>query len=598
MRMWESVRELTLKSSAPALVYEEGSLIKRAIRDLYNKDIDEVVVSGDDGYREAKDFMRMLMPSHAKTVRPYRDPAPLFAKTGIEAQLDAMFSNHVTLRSGGYLVINPTEALVSIDVNSGRSTREHNIEDTALRTNLEAAEEIARQLRLRDLAGLIVIDFIDMEEKRNNRAVEKKLNECLKDDRARIQVGRISPFGLLEMSRQRIRTGVLESSSVPCPHCAGIGMVRSTPSVALQILRSIEETLIRNAGYNLHVRTRTEVAFYTLNQKRAHLRDLEDRFGVTIAFMADDSLSGSANFAIERGEPATRIEHKSPATGVQIDTVAHIDAEEPEDEPEVAEDVDADETEADGESQASGERRNEENGDRNGRRRRRRRRRGRDRDGHRDGEPNGVHAEAGASSDEDEAEDGEAGTELDAEAGAEGQSAEREAGSENGEDRGDRRRRRGRRGGRGRDREHRGERRSDEAGEAPFMQGGDADLTPAFASHGEDADIAPAFASQVENADVTPATASHGEDTARPEPHASPAAASAEAPMSAPEAASQPADNIVAMPQSRPAQEAQETPRPTMPEPEPVAVVLTPPDPDRPKRAGWWSKAKQVLSGS
>ena len=210
MRLWESVRELTLQSSAPALVYEEGSLIKRAIRDLYNKDIDEVLVSGDDGYREAKDFMRMLMPSHAKIVKPYKEPAPLFAKYGIEAQLDAMFSNQVTLKSGGYLVINPTEALVSIDVNSGRSTREHNIEDTALKTNLEAAEEIARQLRLRDLAGLIVIDFIDMEEKRNNRSVEKKLNECLKSDRARIQVGRISPFGLLEMSRQRIRTGVLE----------------------------------------------------------------------------------------------------------------------------------------------------------------------------------------------------------------------------------------------------------------------------------------------------------------------------------------------------------------------------------------------------
>ncbi|HWT30027.1 MAG TPA: ribonuclease E/G, partial [Propylenella sp.] len=247
MRLWESVRELTLSSSAPALVYEEGSLIKRAIRDLYNKDIDEVLVAGDEAYREAKDFMRMLMPSHAKAVKPYKDPQPLFARFGVEQQLDAMFSNHVTLRSGGYLVINPTEALVSIDVNSGRSTREHNIEDTALRTNLEAAEEIARQLRLRDLAGLIVIDFIDMEEKRNNRAVEKRLKESLKNDRARIQVGHISPFGLMEMSRQRIRTGVLESSSVPCPHCAGTGSVRATPSVALHVLRAVEEALIKSA---------------------------------------------------------------------------------------------------------------------------------------------------------------------------------------------------------------------------------------------------------------------------------------------------------------------------------------------------------------
>ncbi len=221
MRMWETVREMTLSSSAPALVYEEGSLIKRAIRDLYNKDIDDVMVAGEAGFREARDFMRLLMPSHVKNVQYYRDPQPVFAKYGAESQLDALFHNQVTLKSGGYLVINQTEALVAIDVNSGRSTREHNIEDTALRTNLEAADEVARQLRLRDLAGLIVVDFIDMEENRNNRAVERRIKEALKDDRARIQVGRISHFGLLEMSRQRIRTGVLEGSSIVCPHCAG-----------------------------------------------------------------------------------------------------------------------------------------------------------------------------------------------------------------------------------------------------------------------------------------------------------------------------------------------------------------------------------------
>ena len=221
LRMWETVRETTLASSAPTLVYEEGSLIKRAIRDLYNKDVEEIIVAGEDGYREAKEFMRLLMPSHAKNVQPYRDTQPVFAKAGVEAQLDAMFSNQVTLKSGGYIVINQTEALVAIDVNSGRSTREHNIEDTALRTNLEAADEIARQLRLRDLAGLIVVDFIDMEEARNNRAVERRIKDALKNDRARIQVGRISHFGLLEMSRQRIRTGVLEGSTVVCPHCHG-----------------------------------------------------------------------------------------------------------------------------------------------------------------------------------------------------------------------------------------------------------------------------------------------------------------------------------------------------------------------------------------
>jgi ribonuclease E len=223
MRLWETVRDVTLKSAAPALVYEEGSLIKRSIRDLYSRDIDEVMVAGDEGYREAKDFMRMLMPSHARNVKPYRDPTPLFTAQGVEEQLDSMFEPTVKLKSGGYLVINQTEALVAIDVNSGKSTKEHNIEDTAVSTNLEAADEIARQLRLRDLAGLIVCDFIDMEEKRNNRAVEKRMKDALKSDRARIQVGRISHFGLLEMSRQRIRTSLIESTMEPCPHCAGTG---------------------------------------------------------------------------------------------------------------------------------------------------------------------------------------------------------------------------------------------------------------------------------------------------------------------------------------------------------------------------------------
>ncbi len=270
LRMWETVRDLTLKSTAPMLVYEEGSLIKRAIRDLYNKDIDEVMVAGDDGYREAKDFMRMLMPSHAKNVKPYKDAQPLLTRLGIESQLDAMFSPVVQLRSGGYIVINQAEALVAIDVNSGRATREHHIEDTALKTNMEAAEEISRQLRLRDLAGLIVIDFIDMDEKRNNRSVERKLKECLKHDRARIQVGRISHFGLLEMSRQRIRTSVLESSTEKCSHCGGTGHVRSVASVTLQLLRSLEETLLKGATHNVIVRTRSDIALYVLNHKRAH----------------------------------------------------------------------------------------------------------------------------------------------------------------------------------------------------------------------------------------------------------------------------------------------------------------------------------------
>ncbi len=308
LRMWETVRDLTLKSTAPKLVYEEGSLVKRSIRDLYSKDIDEVIVAGPEAYREAKDFMRMLMPAHAKNVKPYADTQPMLSRYGVENQLDAMFSPSVQLRSGGYIVLNQAEALVAIDVNSGRATREHHIEDTALKTNLEASDEIARQLRLRDLAGLIVIDYIDMEENRNNRAVERRLKECLKHDRARIQVGRISHFGLLEMSRQRIRTSVLESSTEKCPYCGGSGHVRSVSSLALQVLRTLEEQLVKGATHNLIVRTRPDVALYVLNQKRAHLRSLEERFAITITISADDSVHAPQAFIIDRGEQVHSVE--------------------------------------------------------------------------------------------------------------------------------------------------------------------------------------------------------------------------------------------------------------------------------------------------
>jgi len=329
MRLWETVRELTLKSSAPCLVYEEGSLIKRSIRDLYNKDIDEVLVAGDEGYREAKDFMRMLMPSHAKNVQPYRDASPIFIRYGVEPQLDAMFSPQVTLKSGGYIVINQTEALVSVDVNSGKSTREHNIEDTALQTNLEAAEEVTRQLRLRDLAGLVVIDFIDMEENKNNRTVERRLKECLKSDRARIQVGRISHFGLLEMSRQRIRTGVLESSTSVCPHCHGTGMIRSVESVALHVLRSLEDHLLKGVTHNLVVRTTTSVALYILNQKRRNLADLEARFGVEVVVQADEMVNGQ-HYVLERSDPVDRDKLPPQPQIVQPDTIDLEIAAEPE----------------------------------------------------------------------------------------------------------------------------------------------------------------------------------------------------------------------------------------------------------------------------
>jgi ribonuclease E len=261
----------------------------------------------------------LLMPSHAKMVQPYRDRVPMFAKFGVETQLDAMFSNHVTLKSGGYIVINQAEALVAIDVNSGKSTREHNIEDTALRTNLEAAEEISRQLRLRDLAGLIVIDFIDMEEGRNNRTVERRLKDSLKNDRARIQIGRMSHFGLLEMSRQRLRAGVIEGSTIACPVCGGAGTVRSTASIALHVLRALEDALIKNSDYDLLVKARMPVALYILNQKRSHLRDLETRFGVSVTIAADDGLATTSFFTLHRGEVAAGT--KEPLAAAPIEAI-------------------------------------------------------------------------------------------------------------------------------------------------------------------------------------------------------------------------------------------------------------------------------------
>ncbi|HET7803587.1 MAG TPA: Rne/Rng family ribonuclease [Pseudolabrys sp.] len=369
LRLWETVRDLTLKSTAPKLVYEEGSLTKRSIRDLYGKDIEEIIVSGEEGYKEAREFMRMLMPSHVKNIKQYKDTQPLFTRYGIESQLDAMFSPVVQLRSGGYIVINQAEALVAIDVNSGRATREHHIEDTALKTNCEAADEIARQLRLRDLAGLIVIDFIDMDEGRNNRTVERRLKEALKYDRARIQVGRISHFGLLEMSRQRIRTSVLESSTEKCPVCGGSGHVRSVSSVALQLLRAVEEMLIKGAMHNLIVRTRAEVALYVLNHKRAHLRMLEERFRITITVSADPAVTGQQSYVIDRGEQVHTPEAARNLAAQQPQIPVSAD--------EAEEDfTTTDEQEEDAEL-AAGERESEvprENGEREGGRRRRRRR--------------------------------------------------------------------------------------------------------------------------------------------------------------------------------------------------------------------------------
>ncbi|KRE03838.1 ribonuclease [Bosea sp. Root670] len=558
MRMWESVRELTLASVAPALVYEEGNLVKRSIRDLYNKDIDEVHVAGEEAYREAKDFMRMLMPSQAKSVKAYREQTPLFASFGVESQLDAMFSNTVTLKSGGYIVINQTEALVAIDINSGRSTREHNIEDTALKTNLEAAEEISRQLRLRDLAGLIVIDFIDMEENRNNRAVEKKLKECLKDDRARIQVGRISAFGLLEMSRQRIRTGVLESSSVPCPHCAGAGMIRSTSSVALQILRALEETLIKSAAHNLTVRTRPEVALYVLNQKRAHLADLETRFAIAITISTDANLLGTRYFEVERGEFVGN-EGRVVPTSFKAEAIASDVDDEALDAAAEAAALDAEtggtETAA-AEAQDQSERGEGENGRR--RRRRRRRRRG----GERDEQGQQLDGAQGDDEGDESEEDGDdaaipatATAEPAAEAAVEvaPEPVVEEPAAEPAKPK------------RSRARKPKAEAAKETEAKTETVA----------------AEVAPIEAEKPKRSrsrkKVVPITEG-GEAAADAAP--APVETKAEAPVAAPETAAAPAEPAPA-PEPAPVRAPAE---------EPVAVVLTEPDPDRPKRGGWWNR--------
>jgi ribonuclease E len=346
MRLWEQVRELTLKSIAPAPIYEEGNLIKRSIRDLYNREIEEVLVEGVEGYRVAKDFMKMIMPSHAKVVQPYAEPMPLFARYQVESYLGGMFNPTVQLKSGGYIVIGVTEALVAIDVNSGRATREGSIEQTALNTNLEAAEEIARQLRLRDLAGLIVIDFIDMEERKNNAAVEKKLKDKLKTDRARIQVGRISGFGLLEMSRQRLRPGMLESTTQPCAHCHGTGLIRSDDSMALQVLRQLEEEGTRKRSKEVLLRAPVAVVNYLMNQKREHIALIEARYDMAVRIEADPSLI-SPDYSIEKFKTATRVISAAMASVISAESTMMPDLEEGEEDVPFDEDIeDAAEDEA------------------------------------------------------------------------------------------------------------------------------------------------------------------------------------------------------------------------------------------------------------
>jgi ribonuclease E len=360
MRLWDRIRETTLQSQAPCLIYEEADLIKRSIRDLYARDVDEVLVEGDDGYRVAKDFMKMLMPSHAKRVQPYKDQGvPLFHRFQVESQLDAMLNPVVQLKSGGYIVINPTEALVAVDVNSGRSTRERNIEETAYKTNLEAAEELSRQLRLRDLAGLIVVDFIDMEDHRNQASVERKLKEAMRNDRARLQIGRISPFGLLEMSRQRLRPSLVESAFEVCAHCRGVGLVRSIESAALHLLRVIEEEGMRKRSGALTVHVASEVALYILNRKRDSLAEIEQRYGFTVMIFGDDSLI-SPDYRIERTRAKKEDAEDAPAV-LNSDSVSLSAIEAPVEKIEEDDDQTSDDS--------------DDNDDQGGKRRRRRRRR-------------------------------------------------------------------------------------------------------------------------------------------------------------------------------------------------------------------------------
>jgi len=632
-RMWEQIRELTLKSIAPAKIYEEGDLIKRSIRDLYNREIDEVLVEGERGYRIAKDFMKMIMPSHAKNVRHYQDALPLFARFQVESYLGGMFNPTVQLKSGGYIVIGVTEALVAIDVNSGRATKQGSIEETALNTNLEAAEEVARQLRLRDLAGLIVIDFIDMDERKNNAAVEKRMKDKLKTDRARIQVGRISGFGLMEMSRQRLRPGMIEATTQPCTHCHGTGLIRSDDSMALSILRQIEEEGTRRRSREVLVRCPVAIANYLMNQKREHIAQIEARYGLSVRIEGDMHLV-SPDFTIEKFKTASRIVPVAEAPVVSVDTsiMDQVDAEESEAEEAAAETPVATE-ESEGEDKPK-------------RKRRRRRRR-----------KSGNGAEDGADGEDQAAQEGAAESD-DADASAEGETSEEDAKPEK------KSRRRRTRGGRGRSKKadnadtEEGAEKPAEEGAEPADASADADAASDVSTSDKtaDAEVKAEAEAATEATDTAPPVAV--EAAAEPE-EAAEAPAETQVDESAPEAgevaqapgeepapeaeAEAPAEDVaqetapsevveeataeeaeVAEPESveaepveaetetenaeepvaeepvavletataeaEPAAVVEEQPAPTLePEPELVAAEPEPAAPPKPKRRGWWS---------
>ncbi|MEP4999756.1 Rne/Rng family ribonuclease [Pseudophaeobacter sp.] len=606
-RLWEQIRALTLKSIAPAKIYEEGDLIKRSIRDLYNREIDEVLVEGERGYRIAKDFMKMIMPSHAKNVKNYQETLPLFARFQVESYLGGMFNPTVQLKSGGYIVIDTTEALVAVDVNSGRATKQSSIEETALNTNLEAAEEVARQLRLRDLAGLIVIDFIDMDERKNNAAVENRMKDKLKTDRARIQVGRISGFGLMEMSRQRLRPGMIEATTAPCPHCHGTGLIRSDDSMALSILRQIEEEGTRRRSREVLVRCPIDIANYLMNQKREHIAQIEARYGMSVRIEGDAHLV-SPDFTLEKFKTATRVVTVPDASVVSADTslMAQIDADEAEADAEVTEEEQPQEAAAPEADES------ENNGEDKPKRKRRRRRRRKSGNGGENSDSDSNAAEAG-----DKAEPTADGEEkADAKAGEEADTEEKKPARSR-----TRTRTRG-----GRSRNKKSEETAVEAapgadtaaeatGEAPSAEPEATVATsadPASKSDGETVTAAATEeptqaesvvpeqttsepeASQAEVSEA-PVAAVDAEPVAETQPAASDTpevetAAAAEAPAdqeSAAEVAVEP--EVTALPEVADAAAADPAPEPAAPAEVEAVAEPEPATPPKPKRRGWWS---------
>ncbi|EAQ03465.1 ribonuclease, Rne/Rng family protein [Pseudooceanicola batsensis HTCC2597] len=585
-RLWEQIRELTLKSIAPARIYEEGDLIKRSIRDLYSREIDEVLVEGERGYRNAKDFMKMIMPSHAKNVKHYADQMPLFARYQVESYLGGMFNPTVQLKSGGYIVIGVTEALVAIDVNSGRATKEGSIEETATKTNLEAAEEVARQLRLRDLAGLIVIDFIDMDERKNNNAVEKRLKDKLKTDRARIQVGRISGFGLLEMSRQRLRPGMLEATTQPCPSCHGTGLIRSDDSMALNILRQIEEEGVRRRSREVLVKCPVGIANYLMNQKREHVAAVEARYGLSVRIEGEPHLV-SPDFSLEKFKTATR-HVPEPSSVISADAMLMDQIDD-----QIEETPDEDELPETAESTPESEDQKPKK-----RRRRRRRRRGGG-NGENGGADNG--SDNGSGDDQLSGESGDDQKEAPAqpEKAAEGEEPTASDAAEASEEK-PKKRTRSRSRSRKKAEEPAAEETPADASSAP-AQPAPADEPSAGPATETPAEPEPAAAaSEPAAADAAAAAPEVSADDA---PTATPDGSADDASLATPEPAEPEAETAAAEPApAEPAPEktpvaakrksAARKPAPAEPEPELEPAEAAAPEESKPKRRGWWSLGK------